>query len=211
MEGIVGTVFVLVLLVYFLTKRSDNAPKTKTTIKLNLQTPNTKNDSDPSSSAAGPSTYSNPTSNSQTSYQTTGAFFRSTEGFIPTDKCDCGGEWVKHVNKTTGGRFFGCSRFPSCENTRDKQHAKLYCSNGHTRTSQNTFYNSDGSRRCLVCRPLAEKPSRTSTPYSYAERLTRETESADDYCRNGHQRNDQNTYVRPNGERECRVCRKNAR
>jgi hypothetical protein len=31
------------------------------------------------------------------------------------------------------------------------------------------------------------------------------------YCRNGHKRTTENTYVRPNGERECGVCRKNAR
>ena len=31
------------------------------------------------------------------------------------------------------------------------------------------------------------------------------------FCRNGHLRTDEDTYVRPDGERECRICRKIAR
>jgi hypothetical protein len=37
------------------------------------------------------------------------------------------------------------------------------------------------------------------------------TTDTDLYCRNGHKRTAENTYIRPNGERECGVCRKNAR
>ena len=200
MEGIGGTLFILVVIAYFLMKGSENSSKTKTTIKLNLEPPKT-------------STFTSPSQGNKTPYSTTGEFTRSTEGFIPTDKCECGGQWVKHVNKTTGGRFFGCSRYPSCDNSREKQQAKNFCSNGHARTSQNTDYNADGSRRCLICRPLPKESSSDTFRGTNSGRTSSQPSSYDTnlYCRNGHKRTTENTYVRPNGERECGVCRKNAR
>jgi hypothetical protein len=213
-------------------KGSEKSSKTKTTIKLNLEPPKT-------------STFTNPSQGNKPPYSTTGEFTRSTEGFIPTDKCECGGQWVKHVNKTTGGRFFGCSRYPSCDNSREKQQAKNFCSNGHARTSQNTDYNADGSRRCLICRPipkdtcsnghartsqntdynadgsrrclicrpLPKEPASDSFRGTNSGRTSSQPSSYDTnlFCRNGHKRTTENTYVRPNGERECGVCRKNAR
>ena len=78
---------------------------------------------------------------------------RNTEGSIPEDKCEkCGGEWVKHSNRRTGENFFTCINYPTCNNTKDKQHAKYFCANGHERTSTNTSYNSDGGRECRICR-----------------------------------------------------------
>ena len=181
-------------------KGSENSSKTKTTIRLNLEPPKT-------------STFTSPSQGNKPPYSTTGEFTRSTEGFIPTDKCECGGQWVKHVNKTTGGRFFGCSRYPSCDNSREKQQAKNFCSNGHARTSQNTDYNADGSRRCLICRPLPKESSSDTFRGTNSGRTSSQPSSYDTnlYCRNGHKRTTENTYVRPNGERECGVCRKNAR
>ena len=31
------------------------------------------------------------------------------------------------------------------------------------------------------------------------------------HCRRGHERNEENTYVRPDGKRQCRACRRNPR
>ena len=190
------------VLVYLYTKGSESTSRSKTSTESNF-----------SSTFINTNIYSNPSPSQKNSYSTTGEFARSTEGFIPTDKCECGGQWVKHVNKTTGGRFFGCSRYPSCDNTRDKQQAKNFCSNGHARTSQNTAYNADGSRRCLVCRPFPIGPLSSTFRNSNTERNTGPLSSKDTslYCRNGHKRTTENTYVRPNGERECGICRKNAR
>lgn len=189
MEGNIGTLFIIVVIAYFLMKGSDSTSKTKT------------------------STFTNPSSGNKLPNSTTGEFTRSTEGFIPTDKCECGGQWVKHVNKATGGRFFGCSRYPSCDNSRDKQQAKHFCSNGHARTGQNTGYNADGSRRCLICRPLPKESVSSNYRGTNSGRTSNQSSSFDTslYCRNGHKRTTENTYVRPNGERECGVCRKNAR
>lgn len=211
MEGLVVAIFILVLLAYLLKNGSENT--SKTAIKLNLQRPKTNVYPNPTPPTTEKRTNTSYSPGNKTSYSTTGEFTRSTEGFIPKDKCECGGQWVKHVNKSNGGRFFGCSRYPSCENTRDKQHAKNFCSNGHARTSQNTYYNSDGSRRCLICRPLPEESSNRNFRGPNERRTLSEPSSHDTnlYCRNGHKRTTENTYVRPNGERECGVCRKNAR
>lgn len=152
------------------------------------------------------------TPNSVSQRETTGEFKRSSEGFIPSDRCECGGDWVKHVNKENGGRFFGCSRYPQCENTRDKQKAKYVCGNGHKRTAENTLLGADG-RRCLICRPLPKESSSSNFRGTNSGRTPGPPSSHDTnlYCRNGHKRTTENTYVRPNGERECGICRKNAR
>lgn len=211
MEGLVVAIFILVLLAYLLKNGSENT--SKTAIKLNLQPPKTNVYPNPTPPTTEKRTNTNYSPGNKTSYSTTGEFTRSTEGVIPKDKCECGGQWVKHVNKSNGGWFFGCSRYPSCENTRDKQHAKNFCSNGHARTSQNTHYNSDGSRRCLICRPLPKESSNRNFRGPNKRRTLSKPSSHDTnlYCRNGHKRTTENTYVRPNGERECDICRKNAR
>jgi hypothetical protein len=85
-------------------------------------------------------------------------FSRSTEGYIPDDRCErCGREWVKLENSQNGGRFFTCSGWPKCDNTRERQIREKYCSNGHRRTSANTTYTASGHRRCLICRPHPNK------------------------------------------------------
>ena len=202
MDGIFGLIIVIGIFFYFFAKGSESDSKSTSSTY-------TKTFQSPSNSSSLPDT----SAGDKTSYSTTGEFIRSTEGFIPTDKCECGGNWVKHVNKKTGGRFFGCSRYPSCDNTRDKQKAKKFCSNGHPRTGQNTEYNTDGSRRCLICRPLSKESPSGSYSSANSGRTTSRAGSNNTnlYCKNGHQRTTENTYVRPNGDRECSICRKNAR
>lgn len=153
------------------------------------------------------------------SFSTTGMFTRSTGGFIPSDRCEkCGGAWIKKVHKENGGRFFSCANYPRCKNTREKQISDKYCSNGHRRTASNTRRSSTGRRTCLDCHP--PQNSARSSPTSIHPRPERFRESSDsanatnsrtDYCRNGHERTPSNTYFRPDGERECRICRRNAR
>jgi len=201
-DGIFGLILVIGILVYFFAKGSESGSKS-TSSTYSKALPSPSNSSSLSDTSAG----------HKTSYSATGEFIRSTEGFIPMDKCECGGNWVKHVNKKTGGRFFGCSRYPSCDNTRDKQQAKKFCSNGHPRTGLNTKYNTDGSRRCLICRPLSKDSPSGSFRGTNSVGTTSRSGSNDTnlYCRNGHERTTENTYVRPNGDRECAICRKNAR
>lgn len=153
-------------------------------------------------------------------------FVRSTTGFIPRDRCQCGGSWVKHVNSVTGGRFFGCSNYPRCTNTRDRQERLLngpppldldrFCKNGHTRTFENTYIDPTGHRSCRECRRISEAGTRSTSSRdarssSLASVARGGQDDGSECCRNGHKRTPENTYVRPDGERECRICRKNAR
>jgi ssDNA-binding Zn-finger/Zn-ribbon topoisomerase 1 len=137
----------------------------------------------------------------------------------PDDFCNkCGKRWRRWDNSENGGYWFNCSGYPKCDNTRDKQMREKYCSNGHIRTSSNTAYTAAGHRRCLICRPF---PERSVAEYSLPktnrgvsaknDSEVRKVYSSDDFCRNGHPRTTENTYFRPDGQRECRICRRNAR
>jgi ssDNA-binding Zn-finger/Zn-ribbon topoisomerase 1 len=140
-------------------------------------------------------------------------------GMSQDDFCNkCGKSWRRWDNTENGGYWYQCSAWPSCDNTRDKQRRDKSCVNGHLRTPLNTAYTSAGHRRCLTCNPGtskkfvgAQQPKKESDgQVSGATRRNRAIDS-DKYCRNGHRRTEENTYVRPDGERECRVCRRNAR
>jgi len=153
------------------------------------------------------------------SFSTTGMFARTTEGFIPTDRCEkCGGAWTKRVHKKNGGRFFSCANYPRCKNNRDKQISDKYCSNGHRRTDFNTRRSPTRRRTCLECHP--PQNSMQTSPRSHIPRInnfrgnmesTTSPGPRREYCRNGHERTPANTYTRPDGERECRICRRNTR
>lgn len=157
-----------------------------------------------------------PSSASISGKEVTGDFVRSTRGFIPSDKCSCGGTWIKHENRKTGGRFFGCSRYPSCKNTRDKQERQSRtqvrkCPNGHVRTIWNTEDNELGKQSCLDC-----ENERELKRLEFLERQEKHSNNgvskdSREVCRNGHPRTSDNTYFRPDGQRECRICRRNAR
>jgi len=142
-----------------------------------------------------------------------------SNGVSPDDFCNkCGKSWRRWDNTENGGYWYTCSGWPNCDNTRDKQLRDKSCVNGHLRTPLNTAYTSAGHRRCLICNPgTSEKSAGVQQPKKESDgQVSRSTERSrdldlDKYCRNGHLRTNENTYVRPDGERECRVCRRNAR
>lgn len=144
----------------------------------------------------------------------------------PADGCPCGGRWTRRENGATGGRFWGCSNFPRCSNTRDEVMRDRYgthwreidrpeladrCSNGHVRTPSNTAYNAAGHRVCIDCKAAAAKEASMRAGMAGSKSATRAPLPEAATCRNGHPRTPENTYVRPDGERECRECRRNAR
>jgi ssDNA-binding Zn-finger/Zn-ribbon topoisomerase 1 len=155
--------------------------------------------------------------------------------FRPADKCSCGGTWVKRENSETGGRFFSCSRYPTCKNTRQQvlrqrlgsRYSDFYCPNGHEKAHfgivKDPRSNREICKRCidkgLVLPPSEETPkspvfrSGISAPKSDETRTTSRKRSNKDpkLCRNGHPRTPENLYIRPDGSRECRICRKNSR
>ena len=88
---------------------------------------------------------------------------RSVEsGYWPTDKCTCGGAWVKRRNSETGGRFFACSRYPRCSKTRDEvlrerlgsAYSFYYCARGHEKAHFGVVRDSrsgrDVCKRCIA-------------------------------------------------------------
>ena len=142
-----------------------------------------------------------------------------SSGSSSDDFCNkCGKRWRRWDNSANGGYWFSCSGYPKCDNTRDKQMREKYCANGHIRTSSNTAYTAAGHRRCLICRPFPEKyvaeyPPPNTKRHGDAKHVSeiKKIVKPDEFCRNGHRRTIENTYVRPDGERECRICRRNAR
>ncbi len=156
------------------------------------------------------------------------------DGFQPDDRCSCGGTWVKKENRETGGRFFSCSRYPTCKNSRDQvlkarlgaQYSEIYCSHGHHKPTAGSFF--DSQRGKDVCKKCVEKGylvlrSRGSSsrdfsesvahisPNSGSKKIGGGSHGSIEKCRNGHVRTNENTYIRPDGSRECRICKNNSR
>lgn len=156
------------------------------------------------------------------------------EGFQPDDRCSCGGTWVKRENRETGGRFFSCSNYPTCKNSREKVlkarlgagYSEIYCSRGHHKPTFGTVW--DAASGKLVCKKCVDKGYLNlwyrSTPSRNRDEIRKKNQSEPppnisalktngnrETCKNGHVRTKENTYIRPDGSRECRVCKKNSR
>lgn len=67
---------------------------------------------------------------------------------------------------------------------------KTHCPQGHSYSSDAAFVDSEGRRRCGVCRP---KPKLVHQKFRT-------------HCIHGHPFDEQNTIVRSNGNRACRAC-----
>jgi hypothetical protein len=177
------------------------------------------------------SSISTPT-NKTTTFQTSGNVIK--DGFQPSDRCTCGGSWIKRGNSETGGRFFSCSNYPRCKNSREKvlkerlgsKYNEIYCSHGHHKPTSGTVEDPrTGRTLCQRCvdrgyvklRPAQpEKTYSTPAPkttynYSNLAKIPTRKSGTGELCRNGHPRTPENTYIRPDGSRECRVCKRNAR
>jgi len=155
------------------------------------------------------------------------------EGFQPDDRCSCGGTWVKRENRETGGRFFSCSRYPTCKNLRDQvlkarlgaKYSEIYCSNGHHKPTAGVIFDAqrgkDVCKRCVDKGYLVLRSRGVSGQHDLESAVPRSavtgnktssgSRSSLEKCRNGHPRTSENTYVRPDGSRECRVCKRNSR
>ena len=72
---------------------------------------------------------------------------------------------------------------------------KTHCANGHEYNVQNTYKNpKTGHRTCRACTGYVARPEGIKT-----------------VCKYGHPWIDENLYLPPNGNLQCRTCRKNRR
>lgn len=81
-----------------------------------------------------------------------------------------------------------------------------HCRNGHEFTEENTYWPPGNRRRCLACKRASGRryTERNSTGgVGWAAENAAKT-----HCVNGHEFTPENTIVRKNGGRKCRICQR---
>jgi len=142
---------------------------------------------------------------------------------VPDDRCNkCGKKWHQFENSETGQKFYGCSGWPNCKNSRQMQLLEKFCGNGHRRTESNNTFTASGARRCLICQPYAKDNledfcgsghRRTESNFTYTASGARRclicqpfAKDIENFCGNGHQRTHSNTAYTASGARRCLIC-----
>jgi hypothetical protein len=79
---------------------------------------------------------------------------------------------------------------------------KTHCANGHPRTTENTIYRRDGSRRCRRCYAEAREAKRDGLKprTSYHRDVPEKT-----HCKQGHPFAGENLLI-SSGKKYCRIC-----
>jgi len=80
---------------------------------------------------------------------------------------------------------------------------KTHCKNGHEFTPENTKISKSGGRECRTCKNAAERLKRRE---KRGDMFGVATYKVRTHCKHGHEFTDENTYVRPDGYKECRMC-----
>lgn len=81
---------------------------------------------------------------------------------------------------------------------------KTHCKHGHEFTPENTRVNSRGQRTCRACHNDRSKDAhkrKRGDMFGIQERKPKT------HCPHGHEFTVENTYIRPDGHKECRICR----
>jgi len=79
------------------------------------------------------------------------------------------------------------------------------CVNGHSNKHLKTF--SDGRTHCGICVSEIWKAKPAGAGKPRVAKPPKEPAKPRTHCRNGHAKNDENTYFRPSGARECLPCK----
>lgn len=79
---------------------------------------------------------------------------------------------------------------------------KTHCPKGHPYYGDNLEIDSNGARRCKICRRDA------SRRFSLKAKRNREPKPKKTDCKNGHKLAGKNLYITPQGYRQCRECNK---
>jgi|MDSZ01.2.fsa_nt_gb hypothetical protein len=82
---------------------------------------------------------------------------------------------------------------------------KTHCINGHEFNDKNTYtHPKTGHRYCKVCKSDKAKAARRK---ERGNKFGVATYRVRTHCKHGHEFTEQNTYVRPDGYKECKTCR----
>jgi hypothetical protein len=92
--------------------------------------------------------------------------------------------------------------------------ARTQCAYGHKLTPENCYYRKPGRPLCRQCRREQHQawrngPGRESVRRSEAKRRSGRSPGSPrrTHCKQGHLYTEATTYVRPDGKRQCRICR----
>lgn len=100
------------------------------------------------------------------------------------------------------------SNFENARRTSGRDWPLGRCINGHTNEHLKTY--SDGRKHCSICvkrwkaKPAEQGPRK---PRPTKVEVVKIPTPPRTNCRNGHEKSDQNSYLRPSGRRECLPCK----
>lgn len=87
---------------------------------------------------------------------------------------------------------------------RHATHGQTNCLNGHEYNEENTYYNKRGHKYCKVCKREA---SAAKLREKRGDKFGKQEWKPKTHCPHGHEFTPSNTYIRPDGYKECRACR----
>lgn len=87
-----------------------------------------------------------------------------------------------------------------------KTHSKrpTHCKRGHELNDENAYKNKRGHKYCKVCKREQQKAKLRE---ERGEKFGTSEHRVRTHCKHGHEYTEENTYIRPDGYKECRICR----
>lgn len=89
--------------------------------------------------------------------------------------------------------------------------ARGMCHNGHLYTDENTYIDTDGRKRCRVCRRARRRVVRTPEEQQEMRRRMGTPRRERTHCPQGHTYSAENTRISGRGSRVCRACERDRR
>lgn len=91
------------------------------------------------------------------------------------------------------------------ERGRHARSGQTHCKRGHELNDENAYTNKRGHRYCKVCKREDQKIKHRE---KRGDKFGKPEWKPKTHCPHGHEFNEANTYIRPDGYKECIACRK---
>lgn len=91
------------------------------------------------------------------------------------------------------------------ERKRNPASLKTHCVHGHQYTPENTVIDKSGRRRCRTCK---NEEARRRYKGARGSKFGTVARAEKTHCPHGHEFSEENTYLNPNGSKECVICRR---